>query len=490
MSKYYGNYSQYLGSQRCCNLKGSGPIGPQGPAGDSQIGPRGNTGPIGYSYTGPTGRGCRGPTGEPGTIGYTGFIGSTGSTGSTGYTGVIGPTGFAFPTGNFLRVDSVYGNDTNALTSPYTIPFKTIQSAIDIINNAIPLPLTGQTIFIYPGIYNEKFEIPTGIAIRGANVETVIIQQLDVSANTTLVTMKGKCRLEDVTLSLSSSTTNSIKLIGVDFLSGSSILSKIRTSVINVSYTGTNTCEIYGIQSNGTSSTANNSSNAMRSVTVNVSSSQIGIVRALSIGGPNLFTIRDVNLYSTGPIGQTGPNGSGGCVTLDASAVLDLRISTISGTTFDTSRTLGQIRVAGTDLVSSNANGKSFTVTISPSLSYYGILGNLQADTSYNLLPGIIPIGNLPTSPYKINFNTNKSVNTIFASFSQPLTSTQSLKLEIYKNNLPTGMLVVLNSFNTPGNVLLDTVSVLLTIADYMDVRLSTSGNPPNGIFVSYLIIY
>jgi hypothetical protein len=91
MSNNYGNYSQYLGAQRCCNLKVQGPIGPQGPAGPVSIGPPGYTGPPGQSYTGPTGRGCRGPTGPSG-----GPIGDTGATGPAGSVGTLGPTG---PTG-------------------------------------------------------------------------------------------------------------------------------------------------------------------------------------------------------------------------------------------------------------------------------------------------------------------------------------------------------------------------------------------------------
>jgi hypothetical protein len=83
MSKYYGSYSQYLGAQRCCDLRGQGPQGPEGPAGPAAIGERGMTGPPGMSFTGPTGRGCRGPTGEPGPAG--------GPTGSTGMTGATGP---------------------------------------------------------------------------------------------------------------------------------------------------------------------------------------------------------------------------------------------------------------------------------------------------------------------------------------------------------------------------------------------------------------
>ena len=101
MSSYYPNYSQYLGAQRCCNLKTPGPAGPPGPTGPASIGQRGVTGSDGP--TGPTGRGCRGPTGEPGPpggptgpMGVTGPAGSIGATGATGATGSVGATG---PTG-------------------------------------------------------------------------------------------------------------------------------------------------------------------------------------------------------------------------------------------------------------------------------------------------------------------------------------------------------------------------------------------------------
>jgi hypothetical protein len=52
MSRYYANYPQYLGAQKCCNLKTPGPQGPTGPTGDGGIGERGWTG-----ATGPTGMG-------------------------------------------------------------------------------------------------------------------------------------------------------------------------------------------------------------------------------------------------------------------------------------------------------------------------------------------------------------------------------------------------------------------------------------------------
>ena len=81
MSRYYGNYSQYLGAQRCCDFRGQGPQGIQGPTGPASIGPVGNTGPTGPSVTGPTGRSCMGPTGPAGSfpiptsaVGVTGVV--------------------------------------------------------------------------------------------------------------------------------------------------------------------------------------------------------------------------------------------------------------------------------------------------------------------------------------------------------------------------------------------------------------------------------
>jgi len=52
MSKYYSNYTQYLGAQRCCDIRTQGPQGPEGPTGpQGGFGQRGFTGPTGN--TGP-----------------------------------------------------------------------------------------------------------------------------------------------------------------------------------------------------------------------------------------------------------------------------------------------------------------------------------------------------------------------------------------------------------------------------------------------------
>lgn len=92
MSNYYGNYSQYLGSKRCCNIRTQCPQGREGPTG---------------------------PAGTIGSTGYTGVTGSTGQTGSTGYTGYTGSTGPGQP--NFYTNYTIT-QITSAGVTTFTIP--------------------------------------------------------------------------------------------------------------------------------------------------------------------------------------------------------------------------------------------------------------------------------------------------------------------------------------------------------------------------------
>ena len=92
MSRNYANYSQYLGSQRCCNLNTLGPQGPQGLPGAASVGPIGYQGATGVQgFQGATGRGCRGATGAQGVTGPSG--GPQGPQGDTGNQGPIGVQG-------------------------------------------------------------------------------------------------------------------------------------------------------------------------------------------------------------------------------------------------------------------------------------------------------------------------------------------------------------------------------------------------------------
>ncbi len=87
MSNFVRNYSEYLGQQRCCDLRGPGPKGDQGDTGP--VGPRGAygyTGPTGPQ--GPTGLGCRGPTGPAGTSQWSN-VSTAGGTAGIQYSNLI-----------------------------------------------------------------------------------------------------------------------------------------------------------------------------------------------------------------------------------------------------------------------------------------------------------------------------------------------------------------------------------------------------------------
>jgi len=204
MSRYYGNYTQYLGATRCCNLNTQGSIGPQGPVGPASIGPigytgstgvtgpQGQTGPTGFTgpigipgtatltgATGPTGStgptGVTGPTGDTGytgSTGYTGQTGYTGDTGSTGYTGYTGSTGVTGPTGPSQWINTSYTGPTGAgytgigYTGDVMVFGKLyVQGGID----PTYLALTPQSVVppeLSPGLGGDGIWIETGGALR------------------------------------------------------------------------------------------------------------------------------------------------------------------------------------------------------------------------------------------------------------------------------------------------------------------------------------
>jgi len=113
MSKYYGNYSQYLGARRCCDLRVQGPEGPPGP-----------TGPQGISGT------------------------------STG-TGATGPTGPSVnPTSSYCYIQLPINQVLNSSTSPYT-PLNLGQ----ISNSGDFIVLTNKITINNPGTYFVSFSL-------------------------------------------------------------------------------------------------------------------------------------------------------------------------------------------------------------------------------------------------------------------------------------------------------------------------------------------
>lgn len=384
-------------------------------------------------------------------------------------------------TGNLLHVDAVYGDDTAAVSvdeAKYNIPFKTIQAAI---NSASP----GQTVLVYPGTYSESLDLSskTNISIRGVSVQTVLIQKTNVTVDTTLVNLGQNCRIEDVTLTLSSSSNSITNLIGVNIPSNASINSKLRTLVLNVNYTGTNSCNVYGIYSNGTSATTNTSSNTIRASTINVSSSGSGPCRGILVSNANLVSTRDTNIYATG----TGSDIIG-AETSNASAHLDLITSSVSGVLQDIKRTSGEILLSNTNLVNNNAGTTSFKTDSAAETVYFGVSGNLSSGT-YNLVPGVTSLAGLPASPFAFGFIQKLNLINLSLRINPALQGAETVTFTLYKNNVATPLTLTANSASVYP-LKMENDSFVINTTDTIDARLVVSGNPTTGTFIAQCELY
>lgn len=383
-------------------------------------------------------------------------------------------------TGKMLRVDSVFGNDTQAALNPFQYPFQTINAAI---TNAS----SGNTIFLYPGTYVESITVPSGVAIRGSSTQTTAIQRSGVTSSTTLVTLSPNSRIEDVTMSLSSAI-NGIDLIGIQVTDTACITSKVRTCVLNVGCSASGSTNIYGVYASGTCNTGVSSSNLIRAATINVGSAGTGRVRGMFIEGSVRVATRDTNIFASTSLSPLVSN-VGGCETLYPNSYLELRTSTISGTTFDISESTGSILLGSSDLVNSNANSKSFTVSISPTELLFGIIGDMANDRTYYLVPGVQPISSLSTSvPYEVPIVRNTLFFKLSITFSGTITGGDSVVFELYKNTDLTIFTLTLTAGQT--SAALETDSILFTPGDEYYSRVSTIGNPGSGTFISTVLVY
>lgn len=365
--------------------------------------------------------------------------------------------------GNVLRVDSVYGNDTLAPANLYSYPFKTINGAISNVSAT-------QTIHILPGTYNETVVIPTGIAIRGENTQTVTIQSANSTSNTTLITMGVNSRLEDVTMNIYSS--NSVDLIGINFPSGTSLTSKLRTTVLNVSSTGTGTHSTIGVYSDGTSALSYTTSHAIRATSVNVASQGNGITRSLYVTNSNRFTARDTNFSALG-------TSSIGVETTNISTVVELKQCSVNGGVYDINRTAGTLQLSSTDLINASANGNSFSVNTEPSPIFFGVTGNIS-DGTKNLMPGTLLHNDL-RGTFGLPFPQRLIVFQGLFTSRAPLTGGQTAQYHLHKNS-NTGtpfMSATLNSANQTIRVQ-DKSETFNGLTDRLIVELTTSGGIGN----------
>jgi hypothetical protein len=377
--------------------------------------------------------------------------------------------------GNVLMVDPVNGSDGIASRNGY--PYKTVEQAV---SNST----TGDTVWIMPGTYNLCAGLfpHSGTCLRGLNTQTCQINLCNVTTAATLITMSSQVRVEDLTLTLHSASN--VSLTGFEYPSGTSLNSKIRTAVVNVysDYVGGNT--VIGLHSPGTSATSFSSSSAIRACTINVSTASTGKVRGLLIDGPNRFAIRDTNIISTGP-----SNDNVGVETTNISAFAELKSSSIGGTLYDINRTSGNILLGFTDLLRNSANGNSFSVVVEGSTTFFGIVGNLQADTSYFVGPGTTAVNALPSAAFPVPVTQDMALYTGVIQYTGSLTGVEQIHMDVYRNNNPTRVYTISMGQGMQSR-LNNSTSVDFTRGDTYYAIVRTIGNPDTGTFTGTLGFY
>jgi len=345
--------------------------------------------------------------------------------------------------GNVAVVDQVNGNNSTA--SVGGLPFLTITAALAAATS-------GQQVYVLPGTYNESITIPSGVGVRGMSVKTVIIQQVAVTSNTTLVTMGTNARLEDVTLILTSST-GGLTLKGVEYPSTTAANAKIRNSIINISNTSVGVGTIYGVHSSGIGVSPLDQ-DCIRSSTISISAAVTTKVVGIYSDTANTFRFRDLNIAVQRTSGA-GPYY--GIETNNASANIICRHSSIFATSSDVSQTLGTIQLAKTTLQTNSANSLGFTSLDSCKLMVFSSIGNTGTWTGANGRFLRFGSGAVSTTEIRYNIPTDCIIKSIQVRRNN---NTGNLTFTVRINGVDTSLTQTITAGNTTNSLTNASVSV------------------------------
>ena len=332
--------------------------------------------------------------------------------------------------GNVIRVDPIYGNDTYGAIGTY--PFLTVSAALGITT-------TGNTLWLLPGTHNLSagITIPSGISLRGMNVQTTTLQMVDVTADTTLLTMGTNTRVEDLTLKLTSQEHHTLK--GIVFGGTTTADAKLRTCVVTVNNASAGAAggsTVTGVECSGTGTlgSASFSFNSLKGSTINVYSDGSGNKRGILVNNTNIVTTRDLNVYVAAPATPNTATGSYvGVETNDPANTGSIQVrsttigtvSPVGGNTYTSSDILqttpatvtnptylaaAGIQIGpGTDLVTKSAGGKAFSTYVYPTTIFYCARGSVTATKTGYLWPGTqtfsngaVPDETTPAARYRV----------------------------------------------------------------------------------------
>ena len=277
--------------------------------------------------------------------------------------------------GNTLIVDQVDGNDDiGAANGPR---FKTISAALLQAEE-------GDLVLVYPGVYNETLVVPEDVIVAGVEINTVTIQQLNVTTPTDLIVLGEGSTLANLNLILTSGVDVQLRAINHISPGGSDLsainINNVRIQVTNYSavpttsdtigcaFTGTSTPTVYDLIGAALMQVVSNSTGRTRGVYSEAAQYLLLNGCAINIiGGTNAIGIE----------------------TTDTTTQTYCFDSLVGGTTADISQTGGTLGLSSTYLINSTANGLSFDSLIYPSFFIWADSDNPvgPGDTLY-LRPG------------------------------------------------------------------------------------------------------
>ena len=393
-----------------------------------------------------------------------------------------------------MRVDSVYGSDTLGAVGTY--PFATISMALSVAS-------AGQLVQIMPGTYTQEADLtmPSSVAIRGAGTQSVVIQRLNATTSATLFTMGSNCRIEDVTMTLTSSSTVTAGAVytAVNVDDGNIPSVKLRGMVINVTNNNpSGSC--VGLLTTGNSTSPNivTSADTIRGSTINVNTSgqEGGYASCIRVAGSNRTSARDTNLF------VTGTNCSNAqliaCETLASSSYLDLRASVVSASGSSmVNCSLAEISQtgAGSEIILSytrlqyhSANGLGFTPAQIPTNIVFGLFDTNSwtagdFNDEYYLLPGTttrVTAITLSSGAAPFIIEQDCILRGVYLSANASL-GTAVLTLNIYHSNTqPSNNIFSLSLTGSTSRTSNNTKSYIFHEADSMYVSLCGENVAPN----------
>ena len=255
--------------------------------------------------------------------------------------GVLSSTA-AYPRmGNVVVVDQVNGVDASG--SLNGLPFATVNAAVTYVAG-LTLPAGGVTIWVLPGTYTLTggITVPDTCSLRGVSLQTTKLNWAASApgSTATMLTMGENTRVEDLSLTLTSTDTTT-NLVGIALPGTTSVNSKLRVSLLTVDNSslavGTST-NVYGVLCSGTGTlgAATFSFNMLKGSTINVKSNgggnKFGIYMPSS--SASQISTRDMNLYVAAPTTATSTGIYVGCYTDNVNSQVQFRTTSVAGSPY------------------------------------------------------------------------------------------------------------------------------------------------------------